>query len=584
MRNGVLIGLLFALTAHAQVAATAAAADTPIREACTAVAATPLPLEIAGAITPESYPTCDSYALYAKQDFAAARTCATGERAALLAHAPGSPNVISETPPLDDESDKIVGGMVVLTELYANGEGVQRNSAAAARFFCEAVRNGEVSSDPYFMADELAILKRLRQPGPTDAALHFCPGDSLPPKGIPQTRYCVQREQEEHAAMHAGGIQEGIDAAQKDSDDADAAIAPLLKKLTLTQRTAYGKAEAAMQHFIDVQVTGDYLFMGGYGSGGLYPNEEHAAFEQQMIEFLKQRPAIPAPAAARAADDALNKVYGQLIAAAAPLEGMPASFKPSYAITPEGLRGEQRAWLAYRDAFIAFGRTLQPDLPREAWQMPLTKARVDDLKTFYEGNGASYTEAAQKYTGWRERAAASTNAEADEGRQSVAEVLDHLTPTQQAAWLRVQSALSAFVAAHAASLPHPDPTFPGQQLRALYGELYAVQYNKTHGFLPDRAKAAEGFAKNDAALNTEYRADLASTCVFRPARGEPPTAHRTPEGLRSEQRAWLALRDAWVTFLAGVYPEESRDALGNMFTGSRAFELQMLHKNCERTP
>ncbi len=392
-----------------------------------------------------------------------------------------------------------------------------------------------------------------------------------------------QKDEDEQAALHTSGIQSGIDDAQKDADDADAAIAPLLKKLTPVRRAAYQRAAAAMQHFIHVQVTGDYLFMGGYGSGGLYPNEEHAAFENLVAGVLKKPPAAPSTAAAKTADDALNKVYGQLLQAAAQIAPLPRDSQPFSSIMPDGLRAEQRAWLAYRDAFVAFGRTLHPELPPAAWIVPLTASRTQDLQTFYNGNATDYAEAAQKYNNWKTRAIASEALQTDNRRQEVAEVLDHLTPAQAAAWQRAQAALEVFAAAHAASLPHSAPSFRSTHLTELYAELYAIQYNKTHGFTPDAAKAADNFIKNDAALNAAYQADLGTTCLFRPAAGHPESEHRTIEGLRDEQRAWIKLRDAWVSFLETLYPEQTRQALSDMFTGSRSFELQMLHQYCERT-
>ena len=423
------------------------------------------------------------------------------------------------------------------------------------------------------------------QPTSFNGRILFCPKTYTQTQaGVLQTRDREQKEESAQAEMHASGIQAGIDGAQKDADDADASISPLLAKLTRGQRAAYDQAAVAMQHFIDVQVTGDYLYMGSYGSGGLYPNEEHAAFEIQVIEYLKQTPAVPSSAANKAGDDALNKVYAQLMAAAAPLTPLPAQSKPTYALTVEGLRKEQRAWLAYRDAFIAFCGTLHADVPAGAWQLPLTTARVKDLQTFYAGNQASFTEAARSYSGWSERVATAANTRAEDEKQRVAQIFDHLTEPQHAAWLHVQSALKAFDSAHAASVPDLDPSFSGRQLQALYGELYAIQYNAIHGFAPDPQKAADGFAKNDAALNVAYRTDLVSNCLFQPAQNQPSSAYRTPEGLRTEQRAWIALRDAWVSFLSTVYPDQSRDALANMMTGRRAFELQTLHRSCEHLP
>lgn len=97
----------------------------------------------------------------------------------------------------------------------------------------------------------------------------------------------------------------------------------------------------------------------------------------------------------------------------------------------------------------------------------------------------------------------------------------------------------------------------------------------------DEAKAEAALAANNQRLNEAYRADLASTCLFKLWPGDPPAEHRTSQGLRAEERAWIGLRDAWVNFLATLFPGKDRAALANMITGARSFELAMLTKSCE---
>lgn len=555
-------------------------ADPEVRSACAATAATPLPADMTGVATPKSYPVCDSYGLYDKKDYAAARACAIEERAALLDRIPDSPS--APRMGIDSAEPDAAGGLVVLTELYANGEGVARSPALAARFFCEAIDTGEVDHEDSDTKYIVATLNQLRGLTSTSPPITFCGEGPQPPPDTPWTQRCRDAAEEAHAEMHFGGIQSGVDDAQKAADDADAAIKPVLAKFSPLQRAAYDRAAAAMQRFIDTQATGDIVYMGGYGSGGLYPNYYHADFEDRVVEYVSQHPAAPAPAEAAKADAELNAVYRKLMEAAAQEATVPHA-----RITDQQLRAEQRAWLAWRDAMVAFGKTLDANLPATAWLQPLTVQRTKDLSDVYDVYGQGWIEDGQKQRQWEIDQATRQNAELAQRRAQIAQFFDHQTPAEAAAWQRVQTALTAYAEAHAAMVPNSAMTpnsaamFARQQLEALYGELYAFQYNSQHGFMPtDPLKAQTAFAANDKRLNDAYEKDLASPCLTQPVPGDAQGVHRTPEGLSAEQRAWLKLRDAWVDFVGLFYPGENRAALGNMITGGRAFDLDMLMRLC----
>jgi hypothetical protein len=77
---------------------------------------------------------------------------------------------------------------------------------------------------------------------------------------------------------------------------------------------------------------------------------------------------------------------------------------------------------------------------------------------------------------------------------------------------------------------------------------------------------------------------LADACVFRtPDFPGQIAAFRSPELLRVEERAWVRLRDAWVAFLATLFPDEPRAGLMNMITGSRKFDLEMAESSCKES-
>jgi len=452
--------LVVSAAAHAQLST----ADSAVQSACTQTAATPLPADMADLPVPRIYPECDSYSLYDKKNYKDARACAIQERLALLARLPDSPSAPRVAGSANDGFDP-AGGLVVLSQLYANAEGVAQNPALARRFFCEAMDTNEVEHDSSVTQNILATLQRLGKITPASPHFALCvttgsdyPSNtnSVPPPDTPPTRYCDQKEGDEweaqHAAMHGGGIEQDIDEAEKDASDAAAALQPALRKLTPTQHAAYGHLTAAFDAFIAKQVTGVSLFCPPYsrcdipGSHELSDNEEHAAFDNQVAAFLKAAPPTPNSADFNTADAALNRVYRDLIAAATQAASVPHS-----GVTPDMLRTEQRVWLAYRDAFASFGKTLYPSLPPSAWLLPLTTARSSDLEQVYDRKGTQWIEDAQKHQAFLAQNVAAASAETSSRRAQVSRYFDHQTPEQAAAWQRVQAALTVLATAHNAA-------------------------------------------------------------------------------------------------------------------------------------
>jgi uncharacterized protein YecT (DUF1311 family) len=299
------------------------------------------------------------------------------------------------------------------------------------------------------------------------------------------------------------------------------------------------------------------------------------------VAAVNSPPAAPTETAVTAADAQLNAVYRKLIAAAAMDSGDDHRYD---GMTEEKLRVEQRAWLAYRDAFVALGRALHPSVPASAWLLQATAARTSDLQQVYQIAGEDWIADAKKQAEWKRNVMASSDAETAKRAADVAEFFDHQTAAQAAAWREVQIRLDGFVAAHAAASGRARPFDRDQQLDGLYAELYAIGYNRRHGFKTDAVKAEQGLAANDKRLNEAYQADLADACVFRtPDFPGQIAAFRSPELLRVEERAWVRLRDAWVAFLATLFPDEPRAGLMNMITGSRKFDLEMAESSCKES-
>ena len=83
-------------------------------------------------------------------------------------------------------------------------------------------------------------------------------------------------------------------------------------------------------------------------------------------------------------------------------------------------------------------------------------------------------------------------------------------------------------------------------------------------------------------MNETFR-EVVYVALHRKAAARRPAHHafQAPKALRAEQTAWLALRDAWVAFLAKLFPNGDPASFGWMITNERESELRHL-QNAER--
>jgi uncharacterized protein YecT (DUF1311 family) len=75
----------------------------------------------------------------------------------------------------------------------------------------------------------------------------------------------------------------------------------------------------------------------------------------------------------RAADARLNAAYRKRMQATVPVDSPGA-------VTREGIRDAQRAWLRYRDAFLAFAAVKYPSVSRDSLAAWLTDQRIAMLE------------------------------------------------------------------------------------------------------------------------------------------------------------------------------------------------------------
>ncbi|CAN5298474.1 DUF1311 domain-containing protein [soil metagenome] len=272
---------------------------------------------------------CSSEALYygqgMKPDYAKARMCAFIEA--------------------DGADDQVFGGSTILMQLYANGLGVKRDLDVATAYACSiegapAERSGRV--------DHLAALKA----HPSGKRFDYCDDITSGLAG----GFCASRD------------------AEKAKDGRTARTRALTARIPPAARSSFTRLQAASDGFVSAHGDGE-VDMSGTARAQMEIDEEEAVRDRFLAHvgaLLNGKWPPATPAQAKAADDALNAAYRK---AQAHL-GSKDSFTT---VKPDGSKTAQRAWLAYRDAFVKFATLASPGVGRDAATTLLTNERTAQL-------------------------------------------------------------------------------------------------------------------------------------------------------------------------------------------------------------
>lgn len=332
--------VLFAFSCVAPLTAQLEDSDADTQNKCKEYLKTPLPTE-AGVEQPKVWPDCDSHKLYSgigsKANYAEARKCAWSERLASQASIEPRYTVAS-----------VFGGAAMLTVLYANGEGVEKNIPLALRFACEA---GGAPAEISIRLDHIESLDT--KVTAASAKYDFC--DDIT-SGFMEG-FCAAYSSEladQNRAEHLNAISAQMSSIQRE------AFSRLIK-----EEKIYAHARAKGE--IDLSGTARAMYQ--FDAEDTLKDDFLAAL--QSFEVGK----FPTGSAAlyRNADARLNSTYRKAISDAEEL-------KNDYgAVQPDGIRNAERAWLKYRDAWITFAKLRYPSVPPEAWLILLTNDRTSIL-------------------------------------------------------------------------------------------------------------------------------------------------------------------------------------------------------------
>ena len=249
------------------------------------------------------------------------------------------------THPKPEEGDAFYG-VGVLTMLYANGVGAERNYDLAIRFACENTWAADAE-----MEGRIGHLEFMRD-HPTAKAQHFDLCDDA-----------------------TSGLMEGACASVSEQTiraKREIKIKALSARWPSAAMQAFAALEKAEQAFADAR-SGKEIDLSGSGRAA-FSIEEEGRIHDQFVENLQALAKGLVPAADyKNKDLELNKSYRELLA------DRP---KPQMAgeVEVAGIRETQRVWIKFRDAWMAFAPLAFPKVSAEGIGTFITAQRIEQFK------------------------------------------------------------------------------------------------------------------------------------------------------------------------------------------------------------
>jgi uncharacterized protein YecT (DUF1311 family) len=286
---------------------------------------------------------CDSVALFygigRPADPVAARKCAYAE----AGHGEGGPTLAGEP---------------VLAMIYANGRGVRRNYDQAIRMSCKA------SWAPAELDGRVAHLMELK-------ANPACAGTGAGPAGVCAFDFC-----DDITSGAMGGVCSSI-SSRRASVGRQARLVALQAGWSPAQRTAYVALAKALEAYAAAHGRNETDLSGTLRAAFIIEAEDavKARFEADLKAFEDGRFPKGTAADLAQADGALNAAYKAAMA---------ETYPDMSGIRPQGIRETERAWIAYRDAYVRLAAMRWPALSADALKTKLTRDRTALLKALVE--------------------------------------------------------------------------------------------------------------------------------------------------------------------------------------------------------
>jgi uncharacterized protein YecT (DUF1311 family) len=246
----------------------------------------------------------------------------------------------------DEAPGHAFSGRAMLMTIYANGRGARRDLDVAIHLACG------IDGAPAESHGRVTHLAELRDRGWSGSNFHYCDDITSGLSG----GSCAG-----HAAAVAGARRE-------------AELARISAGWAADARRSFAALRETFDAYAEAHASGETNLSGTLRVALQVGAEER--LRDQFLEMIRLLEAGDAPAFSaqqmRMADAVLNSAYRQALRAN---RGGGAE-----AVGPDGIRDAQRAWLRYRDAFLAFAAIRYPNARRHSLAAWLTRQRNELLR------------------------------------------------------------------------------------------------------------------------------------------------------------------------------------------------------------
>lgn len=293
------------------------AAELPAQ--CTTYESIPLPVEAKSQPPPTTPPACASYRSYRgigrPVNYPEARACAWQERLAQQASLGQNQK---------EPTAWIVGGSLILADIYFNGAGVKRDVPLAMRFACEA-------EDGMAML-ALRDIAKTSSPPPTRAFFEFC---------------------DYAASTMTMGFCSGYQTQIRE-ENRNRFFDSLRASMPPQQAEAFRKLLAAQKAYIDAHAAevdqgGTIRAIRTMGSQNILKD----LFHKEVVQFERKKWPSLSPDQIRRADALLDREYKKTLERLA----QPGEIEDESRVTPAQVSRVEKIWEAYRAAWVAFANS-----------------------------------------------------------------------------------------------------------------------------------------------------------------------------------------------------------------------------------
>jgi hypothetical protein len=320
-----LFGFTIAILVGNCLLATAAAIGQPAfhpPEDCSAYASIPLPAESDKVPVPKTPPACASYRSYRgigrPVNYSEARACAWKERLAQKADLGQNQ---------EEPTAWVVGGSLILADIYFNGAGVKRDIPLAMHFACEGEGMASLA---------LPNIAKLKNAPRARGPFEFCD-------------YASSTFTMNFCSSYASEVEDDRRGRYYNS---------LKSAMTPEQQAAFEKLLVAQNAYVEAH--GSEVYQGGtirvirtVGSQGILKNLFHA----EVVHFERKKWPVLSENQITTADALLGREY------VTKLQQLRAQTEESInqgAVTADRFSSVEETWQTYRDAWVGFARLRYP--------------------------------------------------------------------------------------------------------------------------------------------------------------------------------------------------------------------------------